>query len=95
MIWKMRKVFAGNNYPKINKNEARELYNKLVKPDVDTLIKSTTTGKNIRNNILNVLHNIESSSVYRVYLHYSDKPSESEESIAENKIKKTKSWWNC
>ena len=67
----------------VSKNEARELYNSLTKPDVGTLMKSTSRGKNKRVKILNVLNNLESSVFDGVYLHYSDKPSESEESIAE------------
>ena len=54
----------------------------MITPDITALEKSKSKGKDRRNNILNVLKNLE--SVFTgVYLNYSDKPSESEESIAE------------
>ena len=53
---------------KINEKDALKLYSNLI--------------NNMRNNILNVLENLESVFT-RVYLNYSDKPSESQESIAE------------
>ena len=71
---------------KFSENEARELCNSFIKPDVDTLMKSTRRGKNKKVSTLNVLNNIESIFFFffdGVYLDYSDKPSESEESIAE------------
>ena len=54
----------------------------MIAPDITVLEKSKSKGKDGRNNVLNVLKNLE--SVFTgVYLNYSDKPSESEESIAE------------
>ena len=67
---------------KISKNEACELYNNLIKPSIDMLMKSTSRSKNKINNILNFLNNIESVVFTSVYLKYYDK-SEPEESIAE------------
>ena len=46
---------------KISKNEAQELYNNLIKPEVDAFRKSKDRSKNIRLNILNILENVESS----------------------------------
>ena len=67
---------------KISKKEAHELYSDLITPDITVLEKSKSKGKDRRNNILNVLKNLE--SVFTgLYLNYSDKSSESEESIAE------------
>ena len=67
---------------KISEKKAHELYSDLITPDITALEKSKSKGKDRRNNILNVLKNLE--SVFTgVYLNYSDKPSESEESIAE------------
>ena len=43
---------------KISENKARELYNSLMKPDVDMLKNALSTGKDKRNNILNLLNNI-------------------------------------
>ena len=65
----------------ISRNEALEVYNSLIKPDVDML--KLSIGKNRRNNILAILDNIKSSLFDNVYLHYQDKSSETEESIAE------------
>ena len=65
---------------KISEKESHELYSDLIAPDITSLEKSRGKGKDRRNNILSVLKNLE--SVFNgVYLHYSDKPSESEESI--------------
>ena len=67
---------------KIREKEALELYSDLIIPDIAALGKSKSKSKDRRNNILNVFKNLE--SVFTgVYLNYSDKPSESEESIAE------------
>ena len=63
---------------KSSKNESHKLYNSLIKPDVDTFLKSTGRGRNKSMNILNVLNNKESSVFDSLYLHYSDKPSELE-----------------
>ena len=64
----------------ISRNEALEVYNSLIKPDVDML--KLSIGKNRRNNILAILDNIKSSLFHNVYLHCQDKSSETEESIA-------------
>ena len=67
---------------KISKKCALKLHSDLITPGITLLEKSKSKGKDRRNNILNVLKNLE--SVFTgVYLNYSDKPSESEESIAE------------
>ena len=70
---------------KINKNEARDLYNSFIKPDVDLLRKATGKGKGKRNNILEVSNNLESSLFEGIYLHYKNLPKETEfeRSIAE------------
>ena len=66
----------------ISENEAHGLYSDLIDPDITELEKSKSKGKDRRHNILNVLKNLK--SVFTgVYLNYSNKPSESEESIAE------------
>ena len=61
----------------ISKNEAQELYNNLIKPDVDALRKSKSKSKNIRSNILNVLENTESSLFENYYLNYKNVLKES------------------
>ena len=67
---------------KITEKEALNLYSDLTTPDITVLEKTKGKSKDRRNNILNVLNNLE--SVFTgVYLNYFDKPSESEESIAE------------
>ena len=43
---------------KISENKARELYNSLMKPDVDMSKNALSRGKDKRNNILNLLNNI-------------------------------------
>ena len=54
----------------------------MITPGITALEKSKSNGKDRRNNILNVLKNLE--SVFTgVYLNCSDKSSESEESITE------------
>ena len=55
----------------------------MIKPDVDTLRKSTSKGKNKRGAISNVLNNTESGAFDGVYLNYSNKSSETEESATE------------
>ena len=78
-----RKDFARNKPPpKKKKNEACDLYDSLIKPDADTLKRSTSRGKGKRNNILTILDNIEICVFDVVYFSFSDKLSESEESIA-------------
>ena len=75
----------------ISRNEALELYNSLIKPDVDTLKNALSIGKNRRNNILAIPDNIKSSLFDNVYLHYQDKSSETEgNTFRKNNIKKTK-----
>ena len=68
---------------KISTNEAFELHNSLIKPDVHTLNNALSRGRNRRNNILAILDNIKSSIFDNVYFHYQDKSSETEESIAQ------------
>ena len=68
---------------KVSKNEARDLYDCLIKLDVDTLKKSTSRSKDKRNNILTILNNIKMCVFDNFYFIPTDKPSESEESIAE------------
>ena len=67
---------------KISKNEACELYNNLIKPSIDMLMKSTSRSKDKITNILNILYSVESVVFNSVYLKYYDK-SEREESIAD------------
>ena len=67
---------------KISEQEALELYSDLITPDIIELEKTKGKDKEKRCNILKVLKNLK--SVFTgVYLHYYDKPSESEESIVE------------
>ena len=68
---------------KISKNEALKLYNSLIKPYIDALKQTEGKGKNKRNNILNILNNIESSFFEGLSFHYKDKSLETEENIAE------------
>ena len=58
---------------KISENKARELYNSLMKPDVDMLKNALSRGTDKRNNILNLL-NIESSVFDGGYFHCKDVP---------------------
>ena len=78
------KVLLEITAKKISGNEASELYKSLIKPDIDTLMKSTSRAKNKRENILNVL-NKKIGFLDGVYFNYSDKLSESEEIIEERK----------
>ena len=67
---------------KINEKEAPKLYSDLITPDITALEQTEGKGKDSRNNILNVLKNLE--SVFNgLCLNYCDKQSESEESVAE------------
>ena len=79
---------------RIIENEARELYNSLIKPDIVVLGKSTSRGKDKKNSILNIFNNLESAFT-GIYLHYGDVPKPETkfgESIAERtKLKKQKS----
>ena len=59
-----------------------KLYNTLIKPDVNVLSNAISRDKSKRNNILNVLNNIESSVFEGLYFNYEDESSELEESIA-------------
>ena len=70
---------------KISKDEALKLYNDLIEPDFDALTHTKGKSKNKRNNILNILNNIELSLFDSVYVHYKDVPKkrEYEKSIAE------------
>ena len=67
---------------KISEKNAHELYSDLITPDITALEKSKSKGKDRRNSIVSVLKNLESAFI-SVYLNYSDKPSESEQSVAE------------
>ena len=66
----------------ISEKDALKLYSDLITPDITALEKSKSKGKDMRHNILSVLRNLESVFT-RVCLNYSDKPSDSEESIPE------------
>ena len=67
---------------KISEQEALELYSDLITPDIIELEKTKGKDKEKRYNILKVLKNLK--SVFTgVYLHYYDKPSESEGRVAE------------
>ena len=67
---------------KISEKEALKLHSDLIYPDITELEKSKSKGKDRRHNMLSFLKNLESGFT-GIYLNYSDKPSESEESIAE------------
>ena len=83
-----RKFLVKITTQKISEEDAKELYSDLITPDIIELNNTKSKGKKKRENILNVLENLE--SVYNGgYLHYKNEPSESEseleseESIAE------------
>ena len=59
-----------------------KLYNTLIKPDVNVLSNAISRDKSKRNNILNVLNNIELSVFEGLYFNYEDESSELEESVA-------------
>ena len=59
---------------KITENEASKLFNDLIKPDIDVLMNSTSKGKDKRNNILNILSNVELLVFDGLYFDYHDKP---------------------
>ena len=59
-----------------------KLYNTLIKPDVNVLSNAISRDKSKRNNILNVLNNIESIVFEGLYFNYEDESSELEESVA-------------
>ena len=69
----------------ISGNEAGEMYKNLIKPKVDKLTSSKGRGKDKRDNILNILENIELSIFDGYYYHCFDnlKPKTTEKSIAE------------
>ena len=56
----------------------------MIKPDVDILKNATSKrGKGERNDILTILYNIELGLFEGFSYHYSDKPSQAEESITD------------
>ena len=57
---------------KTGQDEARKLYNTLIKPDVNVLSNAISRGKSKKNNILNVLNNIELSVFEGLYFNYED-----------------------
>ena len=59
-----------------------KLYNTLIKPDVNVLSNAISRDKSKRNNILNVLNNIELSVFEGLYFNYEDESSELEERVA-------------
>ena len=67
---------------KISEKDALKVYSDLIIPGITAIEKSKSKGKDKRHNILSVLKNLESVFTV-VYLNCSNKPSESEESIAE------------
>ena len=80
MIWKNAKTFLVQIATQ--KISELELYSDFIILDIAALEKSKSKSKDRRNNILNVLKNLE--LVFNsVYLNYSDEPSETEESITE------------
>ena len=67
---------------KLSEKEALKLHSDLKDLDITELEKSKRNGKDRRHTILSVLKNLK--SVFTgIYLSYSDKPWESEESITE------------
>ena len=54
-------------------NEALKLCNNLITPDIVVLEKSTSRGNNRKENVLNLLKNLESIFT-GVYLHYESVP---------------------
>ena len=75
---------------KISEKDARKLHSDLIVPDITKLKNTKGKSKNKRNNILNVLENLE--SVFNGnYFHYKDEPSKSEsKSESEDIAEKTK-----
>ena len=65
----------------ISEKEALKLYSDLITLDITVLEKTKGKGKDRTNNILNVLINLQSAFT-GVYFNWSNKPSESGESIA-------------
>ena len=89
-----KKNFCQKQAPKkISKNETRELYNNLMKPDVDVLKNALGKGKDQRNSILKGLNSIESSVFEGIYFYHKNLPKEKmfERSIEEGlKLRKEK-----
>ena len=84
---------------KISEEDAKKLYSDLITPDINELTNVKSKGKYKRNNILNVLENLE-SVLKGGYWHYknesleseSESELESEESITERpKLRRQKS----
>ena len=74
---------------KISEKDAKELYSDLITPDIIELKNTKGKGKKKRENILNVLGNLE--PIYNSgYLHYKNKSSESELESEESIAEKTK-----
>ena len=69
----------------VSENEAHKMYKNLIKPKVDKLASAKGRGKDKRDNILNILENIESSIFDGYYYHYFDnlKSKTTEKSITE------------
>ena len=66
---------------KINEKDARDVYFNLIIPDIDELKNAKGKSINKKNNILNILENLE--PVFTgTYFYYNDVPSESKENIA-------------
>ena len=66
-------------------NEARKLFHNLIKPDIVTLMNSTSSRRKYKiNNILSTLSNAKSVVFDSIYFNYYDKPeSKSEKYFAE------------
>ena len=89
---KVTKYFLELITKKISKDEALKSYNDLIKPDVDALKHAKGKSKNKRNNILNILNNVESSLFDDVYFHFKDAPKKQsmKKVLLREQIKKTK-----
>ena len=68
---------------KISEKEALKLYSDLIIPDIATLEESKGKAKDQRNNILNVLKNLQSVFTGLYFHHVNVSKPESEESIVE------------
>ena len=68
---------------KISEKEALKLYSDLIIPDIVTLEESKGKAKDQRNNILNVLKNLQSVFTGLYFHHVNVSKPESEESIVE------------
>ena len=68
-----------------SENEAHELYDDLIKEDISALEKRKDIGKDKRENILNILRNLE--SVFTgAYLHYDNASKSKSEPESESKF---------